>query len=286
MDESKTTEIEALVSLLGDEDPKIFGMVSEHLLELGAAAVPFLRGVSESPDPRLRLRSRHLLRQVVLDEVEAELEATAELSDDEFDLERASFALARIEYPDLDREEVSGPLDELAETIRPRLQGIAAPIDQLRIVNQVLFVESKFRGDSRNYYDADNVFLNRVLDRRMGVPISLASVYLLVAKRLELPAFGVGLPSNFLIRYGDSNTDLFIDPFLEGKLLSRRDCVQYLTSAGYYYKDAYISNSTARDMVLRTIRHLVVVYSRKQDKRLMSRLNRYTEFLHSRERTR
>jgi regulator of sirC expression with transglutaminase-like and TPR domain len=276
-------EIDSLVSLLADEDPKIYGMVADQLLGLGATGVPHLKRAAEAPDPRLRLRARHLLHRIVLDGLEQEFAALSGLGDEEFDLERGCAIVARIEYPDLPPAVLSEQLDEIAGRIRPRLQGVGAPLDQIRVINQVLYEEYKFTGNSRDYYEPDNVYLNRVLERRTGIPISLAAVYLLVTRRLELPFDGVGLPSNFLIRYGQGDDDLYIDPFLGGKLLGRRDCVQYLTSAGYYYKDAYISSSTARDIIVRTLRHLIVVYSKQQDKSRMSRLTRYAELLQARE---
>jgi regulator of sirC expression with transglutaminase-like and TPR domain len=110
---------------------------------------------------------------------------------------------------------------------------------------------------------------------------------LLVAWRLGLPIFGVSLPSNFLVRYSQSNgEDIFVDPFLSGKLLGRRDCVQYLATAGYYRHDAYIADATPRDMIVRMLRHLVVVYSKQQDGSRTSRLNRFAELLQSRARAR
>lgn len=278
-----SVEIEALVSLLADDDSKIVSMVREHLLRLGSDAVPSLKVASEHTDPRLRIRVRHVLQRILQEELEREFREMASQPDDEFDLERACLVVARHEYPELSAADLSRPLDEIADRIRPQLQGVGEPKDQIRVLHQVLFEEYRFRGNSRDYYDPDNALLNRVLERRKGVPVTLATVYLLVAKRLGLPFFGVGLPSSFLVRYGDGETDLFIDPFLDGKLLGKRDCVQYLTSAGYYYRDAYISNSSSRDIVVRTLRHLVVAFSKRHDKMRMNRLTRFADLIQSRE---
>jgi len=280
-------QIDALVSLLADEDPKIHAMVVEHLLELGRNAMPHLRTAAEASDPRLRLRARNLMQRIVLDEVEAELADLSQLSDEEFDLERSCLVLVKLFDPDLPASAVTEPLDALAATISPRLQGVDLPIDQVRIVNQVLYREFGLTGNSRNYYDPENAFLHRVLERRTGIPVTLAAVHLLVAKRLGMPFFGVGLPSNFLVRYtGSGEEDIFIDPFLGGKLLTWRDCIQYLTSAGYYRHDAYISHSTARDMIVRVLRHLMVVYQKQHDNTMSGRLGRFADLLQMRARTR
>lgn len=283
---SNSIEIEALVSLLADEDQKIFGMVTDHLMRLGSEAVPALKTAAEESDVRMRIRSRHVLQRIFQEDLEREFRDLATEPDETFDLERACLVVARHEYPELSAEDLGRPLDEISERIRPQLQGISEPKDQIRVIHQVLFTEYAFEGNSRDYYDPENALLNRVLERRKGIPVSLATVYLLVAKRLGLPFYGVGLPSSFLVRYGDGDTDIFIDPFLGGKLLGRRDCVQYLTSAGYYYKDAYISNSSPRDIVIRTLRHLVVAFSKRHDKARMNRLTRFADLLQSRERAR
>jgi regulator of sirC expression with transglutaminase-like and TPR domain len=280
-------QIDALVSLLADEDPKIHAMVVEHLLDLGRNAMVHLRSAAEASDPRLRLRARNLMQRIVLDEVEAELADLSQLSDEEFDLERSCLVLVKLFDPDLPASAVTGPLDSLAATIAPRLQGVDLPIDQVRIVNQVLYREYGLTGNSRNYYDPENAFLHRVLERRTGIPVTLAAVHLLVAKRLGMPFFGVGLPSNFLVRYtGSGGDDIFVDPFLSGKLLTWRDCIQYLTSAGYYRHDAYISHSTARDMIVRILRHLMVVYQKQHDNTMSGRLGRFADLLQMRARTR
>ncbi|MCA9727313.1 MAG: hypothetical protein KC729_06485 [Candidatus Eisenbacteria bacterium] len=287
MEVTDKKQIDALVSLLADEDPKINAMVIEHLLDRGRQAMEPLRMAAENADPRLRLRARSIMQRIVLDEVESELAEMSQLSDEEFDLERSCLVLVKLEDPDLDPSAVTRPLDELAASIAPRLQGVDLPADQVRIVNQVLYREYGLTGNSRNYYDPENAFLHRVLERRTGIPVTLAAVHLLVAKRLGLPFYGVGLPSNFLVRYTEPGSEeIFVDPFLGGKLLSWRDCVQYLTSAGYYRHDAYISHSTARDMIVRVLRHLMVVFQKQHDNTMSSRLGRFADLLQQRARAR
>ncbi|MEZ4651128.1 MAG: transglutaminase-like domain-containing protein [Candidatus Eisenbacteria bacterium] len=261
MTSTKTPEeIEALVSLLADEDPRIYEIVAGHVRELGETAVPVLERWIEDSDARIRMRCRHLLQEIQAGEVDRDLEAIAHASDEDVDLEHGCWVIARTEYPGLPRAAISDPLDRIAADVASRLSGVAEPKDQIQIMNHVIFTEWRFRRDNRNYYDPDNTFLHRVLELRTGVSVSLATLYVLVAKRLGLPIYGVGMPNAVLVRYGDSETDLFLDPAAGGRLLSRRDLAQYLSSAGYYFKDGYISNATARELLLRTLQHLMVSY--------------------------
>lgn len=283
---SSANEVRALVSLLADEDEKILSIVWEHLLEMGTAAIPSLQEAVEAKDVRLRLRVRHLLQRIQLDDVERELRELARLSDPDFDVERGLYTLVRIEHPDARAEEISRPLDEMAEILRGRLQGVLQPLERIRTINRLLFDELKFVGNPHELYEFESVLLNRVLERRTGIPISLASVYLLLAQRLGLPFRGISLPNHFLVRHGEGADEIFVDPYLGGKLLTRKDCIQYLTSAGFYYKDAYISEAGPRELVIRTLRHLMVIYSKHQDKARLGRLTHFVEILQARERAR
>ncbi len=260
MTQTTQNEIEALVSLLSDEDPRIYEMVADHLRKLGASAIPTLEGAAESDDPRIRIRSRHLVGELRLLEVEQELDDLASVPDPELDLEYGCWLIARTEFPGLERSKISEPLDRLAEEVGKKLQGVEDPRDRIKIANHVLFEDWGFRRDHRNYYDPDNTFLNRVLELRTGVSVSLATLYVLVGKRLGLPIYAVGMPNAVLNRYGDEDTNLFFDPSSKGRMLTRRDLAQYLSSSGYYFKDGYVSNSTSRDLLIRTLQHLMVSY--------------------------
>lgn len=146
----------------------------------------------------------------------------------EIDLGRAALALARLEHPDLDEELYVNRLRDIAEPLRAKLR---AGLDSKAIVDTVsryLFEELGFCGNAGDYYDTRNSFLNEVIDRRTGIPITLAIVYLEVARHLELPYFGVGLPGHFLVKYDDGRKRLYVDPFSGGRTLRRNECQKWL----------------------------------------------------------
>jgi len=280
-----SAEIRALVSLLADEDPKIVATVWEHLARLGFEAIPGLKEASEGPDPQLRLRARHALQAISLDDIEHVLQSISGAADDEFDLEAAFHALARIEYPELTREEVAWALDDIAGRVRPHLTGKELPIEKVRALNLIFHGEMGFtgvRGDLRN---ADAVCINRVLARRSGSPITLGVIYLLVATRLQLPVVGVGLPNHFLVAYLGEGEEIFIDPFHGAKIYGRREAMQTFLH-DYYPKDSYIHWVAGREITIRALRSLILFYSKNQDKTRVRRLARFLEILQVRERTR
>ncbi len=283
-------EIRALTSLLADENEKIVAMIWENLVRLGARALPYLAEVREHPDPRMRLRARHVAMRIQGEVLERRFRRLAASSDETFDLERALCLIAQIEDPDLDPAEVAAELDALTDDLRPQLSTQATARQKVERLNQYLFRELGFRGNRKNYYDPDNSFIDRVLARRVGIPISLAAVMLLVGRRLGLPLYGVGLPKNFLVKYQDGSTEVFIDPFNGGRILSRHECAEILTSEGYLVRESFVAEYLAiaspRDIAIRMLRNLILIYSKLGEKTRYRRLIRYVDILHVRQHTR
>jgi regulator of sirC expression with transglutaminase-like and TPR domain len=260
-------------------------MVWEHLNRVGSAAVPALREACEAADPRLRARARHALGVMALETIQHELEEFAQADDSDFDLEGAFVALSRIEYPELLRETVSARLDAIAEKIRPLLAEAVLPAERVRAMNIVLQDEMRFTGVRPDWNDLDSFAIHRVLERRSGVPITLSTIYLLVAQRLGIPLLGVGLPNHFLVRYDVPGPEMFIDPFYNGQTFTRRQCIQeYL--GDYCRKDAYIQRVNGRDIAIRAVRGLTLIYSKREDRNRVRWLRRILETLQIRERTR
>jgi regulator of sirC expression with transglutaminase-like and TPR domain len=279
-------EYRALVSLLADDDVKVLHTIWEHLLEVGPPALAYLREASEDSDPRTRIRARHIMSRIVLEDLEKQFQALAAHDDRHFSLEDGVYTIARIEYPELDREAFRRKLDDLANALQERLEGVDDPEEVVRAINHYLYEELKFTGNSADYYNPDNSFMNRVLEKRTGIPISLCALYLLLAERLKLPVKGVGLPGHFLVKYQSGRREIYIDPYNGGRLLTHRDCIQYLTGAGYYLKKEYIAPASKREIVIRMLRNLVLIYSKQQDKGRVRRLTHYVEILSSRQKAR
>src|SRR5689334_5454067 len=167
----------------------------------------------------------------------------------------AALAIARVEYPSLDPVPYLQRLERMGEAAEGRLQrqessGIAA---QIATLNAYLFEELGFSGNTERYDDPRNSFLNEVLDRRLGIPISLAVVYLEIGRRAGMRLEGVNFPGHFLVRAPDAAEDLIVDPFHSGALLSEVDCRHLLRE--------YVGDETAFDRALlatATRQHIVV----------------------------
>src|SRR5919202_2974070 len=133
-------------------------------------------------------------------------------ADDEIDLARAALHVSMEEHAALDVEGCVGQLDALAASIAPELAAFPSPVDALARMHE-LFARERFRGNEMDYFDPANSFLDQVLERRVGIPLTLSIVYLEIAWRCGLPLVGVGFPGHFLVKYVEPGGDHFVDPF-------------------------------------------------------------------------
>ncbi|HUE03529.1 MAG TPA: transglutaminase-like domain-containing protein [Bryobacteraceae bacterium] len=178
-------------------------------------------------------------------------------------LDRAALEIARIEYPGLDIEPFIGLLDSYAEELSERLAASTGGQAYVAAANQYLFAELGFTGNAGDYYDPRNSCLNDVLTARTGIPITLAVVYLEIARRLARPVDGIGLPGHFLVRYRDAEFTAFIDVFAGGSMLSREECFALARrSTGALLRDdpAMLTPAGNRQIVMRMLRNLRGVY--------------------------
>ncbi|HEY9738003.1 MAG TPA: transglutaminase-like domain-containing protein [Trichocoleus sp.] len=186
-----------------------------------------------------------------------------QLPEDQIDLAAAALYIAQEEYPHLDVESAFQTLDHMAEAVRQRLPEEPYPLKIIRTLNQYLFVELGFAGNTDNYYDPRNSFFNTVLERRTGIPISLSLVYLEVARRIGFPMAGVGLPGHFLIRPTLEDMAIFVDPFHQGAILFEEDCRDLLRQI--YGEEAklqphHLETVSTKALLSRMLSNLKMIY--------------------------
>jgi regulator of sirC expression with transglutaminase-like and TPR domain len=140
------------------------------------------------------------------------------------ELDRAALEIARIEYPDLDVDACITQLDRHALAIAERARDLSDGQSFVEAANEYLFVEAGFRGNNEDYYNPANSCLNRVLETKLGIPITLSLIYIEIGRRLSKKVSGVGLPGHFVIRYDDVNYSALIDPYHGGALLDTAEC--------------------------------------------------------------
>ena len=180
-------------------------------------------------------------------------------------LDVAALQIARLEYPDLDPQPWTEQLDHMALEIANRVCDLSDGAVFVAVMNHYLFEELGFRGNELDYYDPRNSCLNEVLERKLGIPITLSVVYMEIERRLAKPVFGIGLPGHFVIEYEDGLYSSFIDPFHQGELLNREQCDQLIRQrAGVEVESRHFLPCSHQDIVVRMLRNLKGAYIRGQ----------------------
>jgi len=188
--------------------------------------------------------------------------------EDQINLARAALLVAREEYPQLPEERYLGQLDVLAEEAQDRLNDENAPLMVLQELLSAVYDRHGFRGNRESYYDPRNSFLNDVLDRKLGIPLSLGIVLLEVGWRLDLPLEGVNFPGHFLVRFRGDAIDLLIDPY-DGGAVRFEDEAQELLDRVYggmvQVQESFLKTSTKREMLVRLLVNLKSIYLNVRD---------------------
>ena len=190
--------------------------------------------------------------------------------DEDIDLARAAFYISGTEHPELDVDHYLGVLDSLADGASRQTGQVETTRAAIELLSQYLFEQEGFRGNDEDYYDPRNSYLNDVLDRRVGIPITLSLVYMEVARRLGMVFEGIGLPGHFVIRTGPPEDELYVNPFNHGQLMTKRDCeltVQNLFQGRVEFREDHLRPYTKREFLVRVLANLKNNYSRAEDYR-------------------
>lgn len=189
-------------------------------------------------------------------------------SQGDFRLAEGALLIAQEEYPHLDVTTYLYRLDTMAEAVKQHLGLELDPQHIVATLNAYLFDTQGFYGNQEDYYDPRNSFLNDVLDRKTGIPITLSVLYLELGRQVGLPIMGVGLPGHFIVQYAAQPEQFWIDPFHRGQVLTREACLARLqdvygpTLAWY---DTYLQPVSDHDILRRMLHNLKAIYLQQND---------------------
>jgi regulator of sirC expression with transglutaminase-like and TPR domain len=183
-------------------------------------------------------------------------------------LARGALLIAKEEYPDLDIEQYLDRIAALAREAEPIVRAGADTVEKVQLLSEFLFVRKGFEGNRDHFSDPRNSFLNEVLERRLGIPITLALVYLEVGRRLGLNLFGVSFPTHFLVKAVDERGELIIDPFNQGMILGLdeiRARLAQIYGQPVDVQPAMLKAVGARQILARMLRNLKNIHSTASD---------------------
>lgn len=269
------TQRTALISLLVDEDPNIYGLVRRKLLSYGTNACEWLRPHLLSGDPMMRRRALEIVHSLGRQNSDERFLEFCLHHGEELDLETALGLLAQTQYPDMNLEAYQALCDLWAAELRERIDFRAEADQILAVVNEYLFQELGFAGHEQGGCTPEHCYLNRVIDRRLGNAISLCAIYMFVARRLNLPVTGLGLPGHFICRYQSSTRECYIDAFRRGKFWTKADCIRHLLSTQHGVRDGYLTPISPRRILLRLCATLHQTYAHLEMTEAAARVQKY-----------
>jgi regulator of sirC expression with transglutaminase-like and TPR domain len=247
------TQANAILRLLDDDEPGTVALVKAKLEEI--APLPELRHLRATAEGRAARHLDELIAELAQRGADGAFTAFLRELPEEVDLERASWLFARTFPPHDDFPFQRRALDEWGERFQMALSGAITAEDRVNRLVKFLSTEIGLRGNEQDYYNVNNSLLPRVIDSRRGIPISLALVYMLVARRAGVWVDGVSLPGHFVVRH----ENIFFDPFHNGKRIGLEECAALLEQQNLVLTPQHLQPTTPRQMLVRMLTNVYYV---------------------------
>lgn len=189
---------------------------------------------------------------------------------DQVDLAAAALLIALDEYPGLSVQKYLLEIERIASAVRTRLMSRRDvwPMDAIEAMNCQLFDIERFRGNQDDYYDPRNSFLNEVLDRKTGIPITLSLLYLEIGRRVGVTLYGVGMPGHFIVKVVHRGVEILVDPFCHGEILLEEQCqgkLMQILGQGFKFERSYLDAVNSHQILERMLANLKGIYFDRQD---------------------
>jgi len=260
-------EIKALISLLDDEDHEVSQHVEGKILSLGGNVIPFLETEwGESFNPIVQRKIEELIHELQLSIMIDRLQAWK--NGGGLDLLEGLWIIATYHYPDLSMEKLKTTVEQLYYDIWIQFQEEMNPVDQVKRINSIFFGVMNFAANTKNFHSPSNSMINVVLESKRGNPITLCVIYLLIARKLGMPVYGVNLPNLFVLTYKSDKTQFYINVFNRGIIFSKTDIDHYIAQLNIKPKDIFYQPCTNLEIIQRVLRNLILSYEKtsEQDK--------------------
>ncbi|MDE2393621.1 MAG: hypothetical protein RL422_1892 [Bacteroidota bacterium] len=254
--------IKAMIHLLDDSDQEVVSMVEQQIRTLGPSIIPVLESEweSESLNPILQSKIENLIHDFQWQSVKTRLQLWKESGG--MDLLEGMWILATYRYPDYSFEQLKVEMDQLYYEVWPQMREELHPMDQVKVLNTVLFEQLKFGPNSKNFHAANNSFINNVLSSKKGNPISLCVIYMWIAQKLGLPIYGVNLPNLFVLTYKQNGLQFYINVFNKGLIFNKIDIDNYIAQLNLTSNEIYYNPCSNLEIIRRVIRNLMMAYEK------------------------
>ena len=268
MTENIHKELEALISLLEDPDNQVFDNVSNRLIELGEEVVPPLEKRWEiTLKPDLQERIENVIRKIQTNTLKRGMDSWK--SDGGTDLLFGAYLVARFQYPELQYELLNDKIEKIKKDIWLELNNDLTALEKVKVINYFLYDIHRFDKSLKKAHSPQLYLLNHVIDTKKGSPVMLGLIYAELARRLNLPIYGVNLPRNFVLCYYDSeyhedpnNILFYINPSDKGTVLGLKELKHFLRHLKIEEKEFYFTPCSGTDVIERLIINLQYAYQK------------------------
>ncbi len=249
-------ELKALVSLLDDDDGEVVQHVESKIMSLGTHIIPYLEFEWENSfNPVQQKRIEELVHTLQYELLKERMLAWKEGGGE--DLLEGIWLVNTYHYPDLEFEDLKKELEQIYYETWLEFKSDIHPVDQVKILNSVLFSKLKFSSNTKNFHSPGNSMMNVVLQTKKGNPIALCIIYALVAQKLKMPIYGVNLPNLFVLTYKEGDNQFYINAFNRGLVFTRKEIDEYIDNLKLPHDEVYYEPCTHVDIIARVLRNLI-----------------------------
>jgi regulator of sirC expression with transglutaminase-like and TPR domain len=275
----KESSVKAMIQLLDDSDQEVVQLVEDQMRNLGTSIIPILEAEWElvSFNPSLQEKIENLIHDFQLESAKNRLMHWKEAGS--MDILEGMWIISTYRFPDYSFEQLKHEMDQLYYEVWPQIRENLHPVDQIKILNGILFEQLKFGANSKNFHAANNSFINVVLESRKGNPISLCVVYMWIAQKLGFPVYGVNLPNLFVLVYQHEGINFYINVFNKGLIFNRVDIDNYLAQLNLPSNEIYYKPCSHVEIISRVLRNLSMAFEKEGDEERKKEINQFIELL-------
>jgi regulator of sirC expression with transglutaminase-like and TPR domain len=266
---------EAIIRLLKDNDPDTVSLTKQQLVQGGSGVIGDLRDLLSTDDQVVTGHVREMLTEIEIRHAKVAFEEICGRICDLADLEKACWYLAQIFQPGIDIDSYQKTVDSWSRELRDRLSPCGSNASRALAIAQLFGQDLKLRGNEEDYYNARNSLLPCVMDSKLGIPISLSLLYMIVGRRASVVIEGINLPGHFVVRHGD----ILLDPFHEGRILTTSDCAQILSQQNRTLHQEHLQTAHPKLILIRMLANLLYIFQHEQNDSLHKMITQWIHLL-------
>jgi len=263
----QAAELKALISLADEPDQQLYEQIRSRILSYGIEAIPALETAWESTlEDNLQQRLIQLIHQIQQETLFTELQQWSRFGYD--DLLRGYMLVTRYQYPDLDVDAITREVGKIAQQLWLELNTELTPLEKVKVLNHVFYDINRFSGNTTNIHLPENFYLKNLLETKKGNPLSLGIFYLIIAKSMRIPIYGIDLPKHFILAYTDEEKSsltaddviFYLNPFNKGAVFTKNEIDLYVKQLRLESNAKYYAPCSNKNIIARLIKGLADSY--------------------------